>query len=369
MNSNHRRKIRYAVVSGGEISQGAFMPGISSTTNSELAALVTGDPEKARVLGERYHIRTCGYEDYESLLHSGDIDAVYVASPNFRHREHTVPALRAGVHVLLEKPMATSVEDCEAMLEAADQGGAKLMIAYRLHHEPGTLDMIERLRQGEIGQPRTFSSHFLQNLNERNHRALNGYWAGPVPDLGTYPINAVRHLFASEPIEVSAMADNTPGRHYDCDDTWSVTMRFPEGRMAQFIVGYAASVFNHFSVVGMEGHLQASPCYFFGPGVSITHSITRGSRTTTVAPGAVEQFGGQTDYFSDCILNDREPEADGIEGLRDVRILAAIERAMESGQPQSLEPLTYRDRIRSDQVRQLSPAIPPRIINVETISG
>lgn len=362
-------KVRYAVVGGGEISQGAFMPGIAASDNSEMTALVTGDPKKAEVLGKRYNLRVYGYEEYETLLKSGEIDAVYVATPNFRHRKDAVPALEAGIHVLLEKPMATSIEDCEAMIEAAERGNAKLMIAYRLHHEPGTLEMVQHMREGTIGEPRTFSSQLTQDLNPKNHRALHGYWAGPVPDMGTYPINAVRHLFGAEPTEVSAMSDNTPGRDYTCDDSVTVSLRFPEGRLAQFFVSYATSGHNYFSVVGERGALLARPSYMFGPGVSIDYDLSVDGETTAHSPGAVEQFGGQTDYFSHCILNDIAPEADGMEGLRDVRILDAIERALTTGQPQSLEPLEYRSRIRPDQVRRLTPVEPPEVVSVETISG
>ncbi|WP_110670671.1 Gfo/Idh/MocA family protein [Salinicola halophilus] len=362
-------KVRYAVVAGGEISQRAFMPGIARSEISEMTALVTGDPKKAEVLSERYGLKVYGYDEYETLLHSGEIDAVYVATPNFRHREDTVPALEAGIHVLLEKPMATSVADAEAMIEAAKRGGAKLMIAYRLHHEPGTLEMIDHMRRGTIGAPLAFSSQLTQDLNPQNHRAKHGYWAGPVPDMGTYPINAVRHLFGQEPIEVSAMGDDRPGRDYDCTDSVSVSLRFPEGRLAQFFVSYSTSGHNHLSVVGEKGSLLAKPCYAFGPEVSITYELSVDGKSQSHSAGAVEQFGGQTDYFSQCILDDVEPEADGIEGLRDMRILEAIERALETGQPQTLEPLAYRERIRNDQVRRFATVEPPEVVSVETITG
>ncbi|MFC0336898.1 Predicted dehydrogenase [Kushneria avicenniae] len=362
-------KVRYAVVGGGEISQSAFMPGIAASDHSEMMALVTGDSRKAEVLGERYNLKVYGYDEYETLLNSGEIDAVYVATPNFRHRQDAVPALEAGIHVLLEKPMATSIEDCEAIIAAADRSGAKLMIAYRLHHEPGTLEMIQHLREGTIGAPRTFSSQLTQHINPKNHRALHGYWGGPVPDLGTYPINAVRHLFGAEPVEVSAMSESTSDRGYTCDDSVAVGLRFPEGRLAQFFVSYAASGHNHLSVVGERGALFAKPSYMFGPTVSIDYDLSVDGETTSHSPGPVEQFGGQIDYFSHCILNDLAPEADGTEGLRDVRILEAIERALESGQSQSIEPLTYRERLQPDQVRRLTPVEPPEVVSVETISG
>ncbi|WP_449433388.1 Gfo/Idh/MocA family protein [Pseudomonas putida] len=84
-------------------------------------------------------------------------DAVYVATPSYRHREFVIPALEAGIHVLLEKTIGTDEADCLAMIEASRRTGARLMIAYRLHCEPGTLDMIERVHAGNFGEPRLFT--------------------------------------------------------------------------------------------------------------------------------------------------------------------------------------------------------------------
>ena len=156
-------KVRYAVVGVGWISQAAMLPGIEHTGNSEVVALVTGHEEKAAKVGEEYGVdRIYSYEELDGLLLSGEIDAVYLATPNFAHVEYAVKTLEAGIHLLLEKPMAVSVAECERMIAASKKTGAKLMIAYRLHFEPGTLKAIERVRAGEIGTVRLFNSTFSQ---------------------------------------------------------------------------------------------------------------------------------------------------------------------------------------------------------------
>lgn len=358
-------KIRYAVVGAGWISQGAFMPGVGQTTNSVLAAVVTGDAEKARGLGERYGIKGYGYEEYAALLASGEVDAVYVATPNFRHREFAEPALEAGIHVLLEKPMAASLADAEAIKGAADASGAKLMVAYRLHCEPGTLAILEAIRGGAIGTPRFFTSTFSQTVKASNHRALNGYWAGPVPDMGTYPINAVRNFFEAEPVRVMAFASQVPERDLGCDDTVSVILTFPEGRSASFTVSYSADSIDRLHVVGSDGVIEASPAFGFGDGTSIDFRLTRGGETEERKAPVVDHFGGETDYFSDCILSDREPEPDGEEGVLDMIVLDAIERAIATGAPQELAPRTRRRRIGADQARSLPLAEVPDFVNTD----
>lgn len=362
------RKIRYAVVGAGWISQGAFMPGVAQTSNSVLAAVVTGDPEKAKELGRRYNIAGYSYNEYDDLLSSGSIDAVYVATPNFRHREFAVPALEAGIHVLLEKPMAGSLEDAQAIQEAAEKSNAKLMIAYRLHCEPGTLAMLETVRSGEIGTPRFFTSAFSQTVKASNHRAKSGYWAGPVPDMGTYPINAVRNLFQAEPLTVMAIGSRTE-RALDCDDTVSVILGFPDNRSASFTLSYSAASIDQLHLVGSKGAIEAEPVFGFGEGVSIDFRLIRGGNTEERKAPVVDQFGGETEYFSHCILEDLDPEPDGEEGLLDMIVLAAIERALDTSQMQTLEPRSRNKAIASDQKRELPLAEVPEFVNAEVPVG
>ncbi|MEF9404402.1 MULTISPECIES: Gfo/Idh/MocA family protein [Ralstonia solanacearum species complex] len=350
--------VRYAVVGAGWISQAAFLPGVAHSGNSIVTALVSGDAAKAGALAQRYRIgHVCGYADYERLLASGDIDAIYLALPNDMHRQYALPALQRGIHVLLEKPMATSEADCEAMIDAARLGRAKLMIAYRLHFEPATLAAIELVRAGKLGHVRAFSAVFSQPVAPSDHRAHHGYWAGPVADMGPYPINAVRHLFGEEPVEVSAVGVRDPASPFNFADTVSVTLRFADHRLAQFIVSYSSARVDQYRVIGTQGDLEVSPGFTFG--VALRHRLTLDGRTREQPFDATDQFGGELQYFSDCILNDREPEPNGEEGLADVRILAAIERALESGQPQSLGPFRRQGRIEASQVRQLPAAAAP----------
>ncbi|MEF2251811.1 Gfo/Idh/MocA family oxidoreductase [Ralstonia solanacearum] len=350
--------VRYAVVGAGWISQAAFLPGVAHSGNSIVTALVSGDAAKAGALAQRYRIgHVCSYADYERLLASGDIDAIYLALPNDMHRQYALPALQRGIHVLLEKPMATSEADCEAMIDAARLGRAKLMIAYRLHFEPATLAAIELVRAGKLGHVRAFSAVFSQPVAPSDHRAHHGYWAGPVADMGPYPINAVRHLFGEEPVEVSAVGVRDPASPFNFADTVSVTLRFADHRLAQFIVSYSSARVDQYRVIGTQGDLEVSPGFTFG--VALRHRLTLDGRTREQPFDATDQFGGELQYFSDCILNDREPEPNGEEGLADVRILATIERALESGQPQSLGPFRRQGRIEASQVRQLPAAAAP----------
>ena len=352
-------KVRYAVVGVGWIAQSVFMPGVEHTGNSEVVALVTGHEEKAAEVGKKYGIeRVHTYDQLDELLASGDIDAVYLATPNFDHIELAVKTLDAGVHLLLEKPMAVSVAECERMIKAAEGSGAKLMIAYRLHFEPGTLKAIERVRAGEIGKLRFFNSSFSQQVSGQNHRAKHGFWAGPIPDMGPYPLNAVRNLFGSEPVEVFATGVCTdPERFRDVngkpfDDTVTVSLKFDAERVASFTVSYCGGDVDEYRVVGNRGDLYSNPAYQVGS--AMAHELTVEKKKTKESFKTTDHFGGELKYFSNCLIENKNPEPDGEEGMLDVRVLEAIEQSLQSGQPQKLAPYVRRRRPDRGQVQKLS---------------
>jgi len=354
-------KVRYAVVAGGWISQGAFMPGIGQTNNSEMTVLVSGDPEKNTRLAAKYNLKAYHYDDFEKFLDADEADALYIATPNWMHRQFAVPALERGYHVLLEKPMEVTVEDCEAIIAAQKKSGAKLMIAYRLHHEPGTLEIIDRVRNGDLGDVRTFTSTFTQPVKEDNHRAKNGYNAGPMPDMGPYPLNAVRNLFGQEPISVTAFGFATPGSKLGLEhDTITVVLRFPFDRSATFTVSYTAAIFEDYTVVGTKGSLTAQPAFMFGPGVSIAYTAKINEKEEKKTFPVTDHFGGETEYFSDCIINNTEVEADGEEGLLDVRVIVAVRQSLEAGGKEiKLEQRSRTKRPMPTQVKKMSLAAQP----------
>ncbi|KAA9011596.1 Gfo/Idh/MocA family protein [Sphingobium limneticum] len=358
------KKVRYAFVGLGDITQEAMLPGVAHTGNSTIAAFVSSDPEKLRALCDKYDVDGgYSYDQFDALLASGTIDAIYVATPNWRHAEFVIPALEAGIHVLVEKPLEISLEKSLEILAAEKASAAKLMVAYRLHFEPATLDTIARIQKGELGQTIAFTSTFAQMLDPKNHRAKNGVLAGPLFDMGPYPINAARYCFDSEPTEVvSAVATRHPEAGFgDLDDTVAVTLRFPGERLAQFTVSYFANTIDGFFVVGTKGSIQMNPAFMFGMGLE--QHVVIGDERRHVPHKATDQFGGELRYFSDCILNDRAPEPDGEEGFADVRVIAGILKCLETGQPQKLEPFRRHRQIDPDtQKETLGLKKPPELV-------
>src|SRR5687767_264985 len=147
-----RRPIRYAVVGAGHIAQNAVMPAFAhAKENSELTAIFSDDARKRKVLAKRFKVEEAlPYSQFEDACGADLFDAVYIALPNTMHREYTERAAAAGIHVLCEKPMATSSRDCRAMIEAVRSANVKLMIAYRLHFEPANTGAVKIARSGKL---------------------------------------------------------------------------------------------------------------------------------------------------------------------------------------------------------------------------
>lgn len=344
--------IRYAAVGLGWFTQVAALPAFEhARETSRIAGLVSGDDEKLAELGERYGVpekNRVGYDGYDELLGSGEVDAVYIGLPNHLHREYTVRAAEAGVHVLCEKPMAVTEEECRAMIDAAEANGVKLMIAYRLHFEAMNLRAAELVRSGRLGDPRLYDAVFSNPVENPDDIRLNPIekGGGTVYDIGIYCINAARYLFRSMPERVAAFsASSGDPRFRDCDETTSAILRFPDDRLATFISTFGGSDRNAFRLVGTEGDLLGEPAFDFKEDLKLRWTI--GEETGEEEYETRDQIAPELDYFSRSVQEGRDPEPGGLEGLADVRIIQAIyESARRGGEPQEIEPvegLTYPD--------------------------
>lgn len=329
-------KVRYAVVGLGYIAQSAILPAFGNAArNSELAALVSDDPEKLRVLGKKYSVpHLYGYEDFDRAL--SVVDAVFIALPNTLHRAYAEAAAAAGVHVLCEKPMAMNEKDCRAMIDSCREHEVKLMVGYRLHFERANLEAAAIAQDGTLGEARLFTAAFTQDVEAGNLRLREGE-GGSLYDIGIYCLNAARASFRAEPMEVFAWeARRRDPRFAATPEMLSVVLRFPGERLATFTCSFGASGRSWYEIVGTEASLRVEPAFDIAE--DLVHHLTREGRTRTRTFKARDQFAPELLYFSDCILKDDEPEPSGEEGLADVRVLRAIERSVKERRPIELQP-------------------------------
>jgi len=355
-----RKTVRFAVVGLGNFAQTAILPAFANATDkAELAALVTGDPEKSKKLGRKYSVPTYHYEQYDELLASGDINAVYIAVPNSEHRKFTEAAARADVHVLCEKPLAYSVEDAQAMVDACREAKVHLMTAYRLHFEEGNLDAIKAIGSGKIGDARLFTSVHTMQVDAGNVRTDLSLGGGPLEDIGIYCLNAARYVFQGEPNEVTAFAIRGKDRRFkEIPEAVSATLRFSRNRLATFLCGFGESKVSEYRVIGTEGVLKMDPAFTWNG--DIEQTISRKDKEKSKTFEHRDQIAAELVYFSDCILKDKKPEPSGQEGLLDVRIIDALRTSYTEHRTVTLEPLTKTRRPRPSQSIKRKPAKKPK---------
>ncbi len=359
------RKVRYAVVGLGHIAQVAVLPAFThATRNSELHALVSGDADKLAELGDHYKVaRRGGYDDFEDCLK--DVDAVYIATPNTEHAEFAVRAAHAGVHVLCEKPLAVTEEECERILRACREAGVRLMTAYRLHFDPLTLEVIDLVQKGRIGEPRYFSSDFSMMAKPGNIRTRPDTGGGTLYDLGVYCINAARMLFAAVPREVLAYAiDGARSGYSGVDDTTSALLRFEGDRLAVFTSSFAAADASSYRIVGTEGDIRVDPAFEYAE--PLAYTITRDGESRKKKGRKRDQFAAELLYFSDCIQKDRDPEPSAEEGAWDVRIINALYQSARTGRVVPLPPMAHEPGPRRGQAISRPPVREPKTVKTES---
>jgi len=359
--------IRYGVVGLGHIAQVAVIPAFAhARRNSRLVAIVSGDRTKRREVARRYRVdHPFTYEQFDECLRV--VDAVYIALPNSMHAEYAIRAARARVHVLCEKPMAVTVQECRQMIAASRKAKVKLMIAYRLHFEGLNLAAIDIARSGQLGALKFFNSSFAMTVRRGDIRTKRAFGGGTLYDIGVYCINAARNLFRAEPTHVSAVSINSGlASLSEIDEATAATLRFGNDRVATFITSFNAADVASYRIVGTKGHLHADPAYEYAEGLK--YALTVDGKTTRKQFGRRDQFAAELLYFSDCILNDREPEPSGEEGMQDVRIIEALYASARSGKVIPIRPFTKRHRPTGQQ-RITRPGVrKPALIKVQSAS-
>jgi glucose-fructose oxidoreductase len=357
---DHSHPVRFAVVGLGNFAQMAILPAFGNAQDkAELAALVTSDVDKAEKLSRKYKVPSYHYDDYEQLLGSGNVDAVFIAVPNSEHRRFAEPAARAGVHVLCEKPLAYSVEDARAIVAACHKHKVKLMTAYRLHFEEGNLAAIEAVRSERIGEARMFTSVHTMQVEPDNIRVDRELGGGPLEDIGIYCLNAARYIFRAEPEEVTAMAvHGKDARFKEVPEAVSAILRFSKDRLATFLCGFGEAKVSEYRVIGTEGILTMDPAFTWND--DIVQTVSRKEKAKTKTFKHRDQIAAEIVYFADCIRRNKQPEPSGQEGLLDVLIIDALRRSYRGRRTIKLRRTTKRQRPHRGQSITRKPAKKPQ---------
>lgn len=322
-------KLGIALVGLGGYSGGQLAPALQETQYCYLAGIVTGTPSKAVEWKQRYNIpdrNIYNYQTFDKIKDNKDIDIVYVVLPNALHAEYVIKAAKAGKHVICEKPMAITVEDCDRMIAACKVAGKMLSIGYRLHFEPHNMEIMR------IGQKKQFGN--IKRLIAENGFSGAGGWrldkqlagGGPLMDVGIYCVQGCRYTTGIEPVAVWAQEGpkTDPDKFRSVEESLTWQMEFPNGIIAECKTSYAQSM-NVLRAEAENGWAELSPAFAYG---GINGKTSKGDLNF----GQVNQQARQMDDFAQAIVNNRPTPVPGEMGRQDVKILQAIYQAMQSGE-------------------------------------
>lgn len=322
-------KLGIALVGLGGYAGGQLAPALLQTEHCYLAGIVTGTPSKAVTWKEKYNIpdkNIYSYDNYDSIKDNPDIDIIYVVLPNNMHAEYTIRGFEAGKHVICEKPMAITVEDCDKMLAASKKANKLLSIGYRLHFEPYNLEMVRLGTQKMYGNLKKISGGFGFRAGPSQWRLTQKYaGGGPLMDVGIYVIQGMCYTSGMEPIAVTAVegvkTDLEKFKEVEQSLTWQ--FEFPGGLIGEGITSYADNM-NFLKAEADKGTFELTSAYNYNGQKGNTPEGPMNFPT-------VNQQARQMDAFALSVKNNKKSIVPGEMGKRDVKYLQAVYEAMRTG--------------------------------------
>jgi UDP-N-acetylglucosamine 3-dehydrogenase len=329
-------KLKIGVIGCGSIAQHRHLPEYGFNKETELTAVCDINEERANEVAEKYGVQA--FTNYEELLTSTDVDAVSVCTPNYLHAPITIAALNAGKHVLCEKPMATSKEEAEAMIEAAAKSGKKLMIAHNQRFVKSHQKARQLIESGAIGKIYSFRTAFGHGGPEGwSVEGKEGWFfqkekafVGAMGDLGVHKTDLLRYVLGEEIVEVGAFVETNAKEFADVDDNAVCVLKTENGIIGTLAASwaYVGTEDNSTIIYGEKAVLRLED----DPNYSLVVQYANGE-VVNYELGKIQsnEEGGQqnshvVEQFVEAVLTDKEPLVTGEEGMKSLAvILAALE--------------------------------------------
>lgn len=351
--------IRYAIMTYGKVAR-LHARALATVPNAKLVAVWGRDPTKRETFAGEFGI--AAYADVARMVRDSSVDAVIIASPHPQHREHALAAFAAGAHVIVEKPMALTVADCDAMIAAASAAKRKLAVISQRRWYPAVKRVREAIDSGKLGQPALGQITMLGWRDEAYYRSdpWRGSWAG---EGGGVLVNQAPHQldllqwYLGKAEEVSAYWTNFNHPYIEVEDSAVASVRFPGGALASILVsnsqkpGIYAKVHVH-GRSGASAGVQTDGGAMFVAGMSgVIEPPVNDIWTIPGEESQLEKWKQEdtaffkqiepTEYFhalqfadfSDAILQDRSPAVTGVDGRATVALIESIYRSGREGRP------------------------------------
>jgi len=331
MGNSQKESLGIALVGLGTYSTYELAPSLQQTKHCHLAGIVTGTPEKEKIWADKYGIaeeNIYNYENFDKIANNAAIDIIYVVLPNSMHADFCIRAAKAGKHVICEKPMAVSVLECDAIIEACEKANVKLSVGYRLHSEPYTQEAKRFVKEKTFGAVQYVSADaaYFSSTNPeqwRLNRKLSG--GGALMNMGVYAIQSAIYGTGMNPISVKAQEFSTRPEYFkDTDETITAQFEFPNTAIGNIMTSHNANI-NRLFVTGEKGWFELNPANNYGP------LSGRTSRGDEIKFPHERQQKLQMDDFAKHILMGAPNIVPGEMGKRDMIIVEAIYKSIREG--------------------------------------
>ncbi|MGN6353766.1 MAG: Gfo/Idh/MocA family protein [Parafilimonas sp.] len=329
--NNDEKTLRVAIMGLGSYGT-RVAEAMKDCKRAKLVGVISGTPSKIADWQKKYNIpeKNCyNYDNFDAIKNNPDIDAVYVITPNALHHDEVIRVAKAGKHVICEKPMAINAKEGQEMVDACKANNVKLLVGYRMHFEPHTLEIIRMRNAGNFGKVLFFQGLSGFTIGDPTQWRLNKALAGggAMMDIGIYSINGSRYMVGEDPVWVTAQeTKNNPQKFKEgVDETIQFQLGFPGGAVASCLSTYSMNNLDRFFLNGEKGFAELLPATGYGP---IRGRTNKGEIDAPVVTHQTVQM----DAMAGIILNNEKPvvPVDGEEAVKDLKIIDAIYEACKT---------------------------------------
>jgi len=327
---NSGRKLGIAMLGLGNYATNQLAPALLETKLCQLTAVVTGHPEKGEKWANQYNLKKeniYSYENFDRIANNRDVDIVYIVTPPSLHPEFTIRAAKTGKHVISEKPMATSVADCDRMIDACKRAKVQLGIGYRMHYDLFRKELMRIVQTQEFGSFMKMTGNFSFVMNQhqwRIEKKLAG--GGAMMDLGIYVLQAAIQAANASPVSVTAHEEpkQRPDFFNETEETLKFTLNFANGATCEGTTSFNGQG-NNFRAEGSKGWFEMNKGAF-----SYNGGVGQTSKGPLSFPW-INQQAAQMDDFAECVLTGRKTPVPGEMGRSHIAIISAVYEAARTG--------------------------------------
>jgi xylose dehydrogenase (NAD/NADP) len=325
------RKINWGILGCAGIAEKAFIPAVRESQNGVLGAIAARDEDRAKSWAGRFGFERA-HRTYQELVEDPAIDAIYNPLPNDLHAEWSIRAIRAGKHVICEKPMAMNAPEVRAMIQAADTHGVLLMEGFMYKFHPQIEKTLELIHQGTIGELRSVHSSFTFQFERdgTNYRWSPAMGGGALYDVGCYTLSLARLVFGEEPVSAFASARLDPATGVDM--TTAAVLEFPGGRFALCDASFEAHFQSRLLAVGADGTLRLERA-FSAKAFDVEIELVRGDAKDAVRVPQANMFALMVEHFGDAVLGRAPLRYPAADALGNMRAIDACFESIRTGRP------------------------------------